>query len=55
MHFENHMFRNNAHNRLEKWAVPTILPGMEGSSAASNMCYENVSLKKGMSHKICFN
>nr|CAI5850946.1 unnamed protein product [Callosobruchus analis] len=46
MDFENHMFRNNEHNILQKWAVPTIFPGMEGSSAASNMCYENVSLNK---------
>nr|CAI5824569.1 unnamed protein product [Callosobruchus analis] len=49
MHFKYHMFRNNAHNRLDKWAVPTIFLGIEGSSPASNMCYENVSLNKGMS------
>nr|CAH7741603.1 unnamed protein product [Callosobruchus chinensis] len=30
------MFMNKSHNRLGKWAVPTIFPGMEGSSTSSS-------------------
>lgn len=35
MHFENRMFANDSHNRLQKNAVPTIFPSIEGTASGS--------------------
>ncbi|VEN46744.1 unnamed protein product [Callosobruchus maculatus] len=52
MHFESHMFINKAHKSLGKWAVPTIFPGMDGSSTSSpalNISHGQSSASKGKS------